>query len=221
VVRGSNLQVWAVDLDRAGGDAGLLSPRERASAARLKQPNERRWSLQAHCAVRRILALQLGVDPRYLEFDATDAGKPFLAKPAQALQFNLSHSGRHGLIAIAEDRSVGVDIEICRPMDDLLGVSMGVATTLEIDLLSQLPAGEMLSSFFDLWTRKEALLKAIGRGFLVDPRQVEVGIGPGRSCVTFDARIWTVETLALDANVAAAVAIEGEFTSPLVERLFQ
>jgi 4'-phosphopantetheinyl transferase len=215
------LQVWAVDLDCAGGDVALLSTRERARAGRLKRPDERRRSLQAHCAVRRVLALQLGVDPGYLEFDTTDTGKPFLAKPAQALQFNLSHSDRHGLIAVAEDRSVGVDIEMTRPMSDLLEVAVGVATAREIDLLRQLPAGEMHSSFFDLWTRKEALLKAIGRGFLLDPRQVEVGIGPGRSYVTFDARIWTVETLSVGASVRAAVAIEGEFTTALVVRPFR
>jgi 4'-phosphopantetheinyl transferase len=215
------LQVWAVDLDCAGGDVALLSTRERARAGRLKRPDERRRSLQAHCAVRRVLALQLGVDPGYLEFDTTDTGKPFLAKPAQALQFNLSHSDRHGLIAVAEDRSVGVDIEMTRPMSDLLEVAVGVATAREIDLLRQLQAGEMHSSFFDLWTRKEALLKAIGRGFLLDPRQVEVGIGPGRSYVTFDARIWTVETLSVGASVRAAVAIEGEFTTALVVRPFR
>jgi len=121
---------------------------------------------------------------------------------------------------VAEDRSVGVDIEMSRPMSDLLGVAMGIATAQEIDLLRQLPAGEMHSSFFDLWTRKEALLKAIGRGFLVDPRQVKVGIGQGRSYVTFDARVWTVETLGVSASVRAAVAIEGELTTALVVRPF-
>lgn len=206
------MQVWAVDLDCAGGDIGLLSTHERARANRLKRPDERRRSLEAYCAVRRILALQLGVDPGHLEFDATDTGKPFLAKPALALQFNLSHSGRHSLIAVAQHRPVGVDIEMTRPISDLLGVAMGIATAREIDVLRQLPAGEMHSSFFELWTRKEALLKAIGRGFLVDPRKVEVGIGQGCSYVTFDTRIWTVETLAVGASARAAVAIEGEST---------
>lgn len=98
---------------------------------------------------------------------------------------------------------------------------MGIATAREIDLLRQLSAGEMHSSFFELWTRKEALLKAIGRGFLVDPREVEVGIGQARSYVTFDARIWTVETLAVGASARAAVAIEGEFTTALVVKAFQ
>ena len=212
------MQVWAVDLDCAGGDARLLSTSERTRARRLKQPHERRRSLEAHCAVRHILALQLGGHPGCLEFDTTAAGKPFLARPAQSLEFNLSHSGRQGLVVVAENRSVGVDIEIRRPMNgDFLGVALRVTTDREAKLLRQLPANGIHSSFFDLWTRKEALLKALGQGFLMDPRQVEVGIGPGRSYVNVDARIWTVETIAVGSDVAAAVAIEGEVgTAPVV-----
>jgi 4'-phosphopantetheinyl transferase len=212
------LQVWSVDLDCAGGDLSLLSTSERARAGRLKRPHERGRSLEAHCAVRGILALQLGVPPRSLEFGATAAGKPFLARPAQSLEFNLSHSGRHGLIAVAENRSVGVDIEVRRPMSDLLEVALGVATAREAKLLRQLPAGQIHAAFFDLWTRKEALLKALGRGFLVDPREVEVGIEPGRSYVNFGARIWTIESLAVGSGVTAAAAIEGEFDAAFVVR---
>jgi 4'-phosphopantetheinyl transferase len=163
----------------------------------------------------------LGVHPRCLEFDTTAAGKPYLARAARRLEFNLSHSGRHGLIAVAEDRSVGVDIELQRPMSDLSGVALGVATAREAELLRRLPTGQIHSTFFDLWTRKEALLKALGQGFLIDPRQVEVGIGPGRSYVHFDARIWTVESLAIGSGVTAAAAIEGEFDTALVVRSFE
>jgi 4'-phosphopantetheinyl transferase len=124
------------------------------------------------------------------------------------------------LIAVAEKRSVGVDIEVRRPMSDLLEVALGVATAREAKLLRQLPAGQAHAAFFDLWTRKEALLKALGRGFLVDPREVEVGIGPGRSCVNFDARIWTIESLAVGSGVTAAAAIEGEFDAAFVVRSF-
>jgi phosphopantetheinyl transferase len=159
---------------------------------------------------------QLGVDPRHLEFDTTTVGKPFLTRPAQNLQFNLSHSGRHGLIAVAEDRSVGVDIEVRRPVSDLLGVVLQIATPHEAKLLKQLSTSPVHSNFLDLWTRKEAVLKALGRGFLIDPREVEVGIGPGRSYVNFDERIWTVESLAINSSVAAAAAIEGKLDTPLV-----
>jgi 4'-phosphopantetheinyl transferase len=220
-LRGTDLKVWAVNLACASGDLGLLSTRERVRAGRLKRPQDRERSLEAHCAIRRILALQLGIDPRYLEFDTTTVGKPFLARPAQNLEFNLSHSGRHGLIAVARDRSVGVDIEVRRPMRDLLGVALQIATSREAKLLKQLPTSEVHSTFFDLWTRKEAVLKALGRGFFIDPREVEVGVGPGRSYVNFDERIWMVESLAISSSVAAAAAIEGKFDTPLVVTSFE
>jgi 4'-phosphopantetheinyl transferase len=215
-LRTTSLKIWAVNLDCAGGDLSLLSTSERVRVGRLKRPQDRERSLQAHCAIRRILALQLGCDPRHLEFDTTAVGKPFLARPAQDLQFNLSHSGRHGLIAVAKDRSVGVDIEVRRPISDLLGVALQIATPREAKLLKQLPTGQIHSAFFELWTRKEAVLKALGRGFSIDPRELEVEIGPGRSYVNFDERIWTVESLAISSSVAAAAAIDGELSTPLV-----
>jgi 4'-phosphopantetheinyl transferase len=215
-LRKIDLKVWAVNLDCASGDLSLLSTNERVRVGRLKRPQDRERSLEAHCAIRRLLAFQLGVDPRCLEFDATAAGKPFLARPARNLEFNLSHSGRHGLIAVALDRSVGVDIEVRRPISDPLGVAFQIATPREAKLLKQLPTGQVHSAFFDLWTRKEAVLKALGRGFSIDPRELEVGIGPGRSYVNFDERIWTVESLAISSSVAAAAAIDGKLGTPLV-----
>jgi 4'-phosphopantetheinyl transferase len=120
------------------------------------------------------------------------------------------------LIAVADDRSVGVDIEVRRPMSDLLEVALQIATPREAKRLKQLPASQVQPSFFDLWSRKEAVLKAMGLGFFVDPREVEVGIGPGRSHVNFEGRIWTVENLAIGSSVTAAAAIEGKFDAPLV-----
>ena len=215
-LRRTDLKIWVVNLDSASGDLSLLSTNERMRAGRLKRPQDRERLLEAHCAIRRLLAFQLGVDPRCLEFDATAVGKPFLTRPAQKLEFNLSHSGCHGLIAVAKDRSVGVDIEVRRPISDPLGVAFQIATPREAQLLKQLPTSQVHSSFFELWTRKEAVLKALGRGFSIDPRELEVGFGPGRSYVNFDERIWTVESLAISSSVAAAVAIDGKILTPLV-----
>jgi 4'-phosphopantetheinyl transferase len=212
----TGLKIWAVNLDCADGDLSRLSTSERVRAGRLKRPQGRERLLQAHCAIRRILAPQLGRDPRDLEFETTAFGKPFLTRPAQDLQFNLSHSDRHGLIALAKDRSVGVDIEVWRPISDLLGVALQIATPHEAKLLKRLPTGQAHSTFLDLWTRKEAILKALGRGFTIDPRELEVGIGRGRSYVNFDERIWTVESLAIGSSVAAAAAIDGKLGAPFV-----
>jgi 4'-phosphopantetheinyl transferase len=212
------LEVWSVNLDCASGDVCALSRSERARAARLERPRDRVRSLEAYCAVRRILADQLRTNPRCLEFEKTTSGKPFLSTPTKNLRFNLSHSGRHGLIAVAKDRSVGVDIEVLRPVTDLLEVALQIATAQEAKRLRQLPSAKARIAFFGLWTRKEAVLKAMGHGFLIDPREIQVGIGPGRSYVDFDERIWTVESLRIGPNVTAAVSIEGIFDMPAVVR---
>jgi 4'-phosphopantetheinyl transferase len=106
-------------------------------------------------------------------------------------------------------------------MSDLLGVALQIATPREAKLMKQLPTSQVHSTFFDLWTRKEAVLKALGRGFSIDPREVEVGIGPGRSYINFDERIWTVESLAISSTVRAAAAVEGKFDTPLVVTSFE
>jgi 4'-phosphopantetheinyl transferase len=175
--------------------------------------------LEAHRSLRRILALELNIDPRYLEFDTTRFGKPVLVGPSRSLEFNLSHSGNHGLFMVAKDRAVGVDIEVRRPVSDLLRVAVQIATPREAKLLEQLPISKLRPCFFCLWTRKEAVLKASGRGFFSDPREVEVGIGPGRTFVNFVGRIWTVESLAISSTVTAAAAVEGKIDTQFLVRL--
>ena len=93
-----------------------------------------------------------------------------------------------------------------------------ITTLQEAKRLRDLPRSKAHSAFFSLWTRKEALLKALGDGFLVDPRELEVGIGPGRCRVDFNERLWAVETLQIEPNVAAAVAVEGIFDVPVILR---
>lgn len=209
-----------VKLDSVRGDRSVLSRRERAQAGRLKRARDRERLLEAHCAVRSILGLQLGGNPRSLEFDTTPSGKPLLAKPVQDIEFNLSHSGPYGLIAVTKGRSVGADIEILRTIHNLPQVAFQAATAREAWLRRQLPANQLQSAFFDLWTRKGALLKALGRGFLIDAREVEVGIGKDRSYVDFNSHTWTIESLNIGSDARAAVAIEGKFHAPIVVSTF-
>lgn len=114
-------------------------------------------------------------------------------------------------------RSVGVDIEVQRPISDLSGVARQIMTTQEARLWSR---SQTRSAFFDLWSRKEAILKAVGSGLLIDPRELEVGIGQGRKYIKFGGRIWTVASLSINSGVSAALAIEGELESgPIVRSL--
>jgi 4'-phosphopantetheinyl transferase len=210
------MKIWALKLDSVDPDLRLLSKSERQRASRLKGPQDGARLLRAHYALRRLIALELGHDPACLEFGQTDAGKPFLSSPSRGLEFNLSHSGGYGLIAVSKDRRVGVDIEVQRALSDVLAVALQIASPDEARALEQIAMQELHSVFFTLWTRKEALLKAVGRGFLTDPREVEVGIGTSRAYVNLDDRVWTVESLAVNSDVVAAMVIEGKLDAPLI-----
>jgi 4'-phosphopantetheinyl transferase len=73
-----------------------------------------------------------------------------------------------------------------------------------------LPEDQRKTAFLRLWTRKEALLKADGRGLMHDPRQVTVGLDDGEMrAIAFDGRSWTLRDLTLAPGLAAAVCSSG------------
>lgn len=99
-------------------------------------------------------------------------GKPF-APGLNGIEFNVTHSGRFGLLAIARGVAVGIDIESThrqRPVDDIAERYYAPA---EAAALKGLPEGQRLLSFLRLWTGKEAVLKALGHGLSFGLDRVE------------------------------------------------
>ena len=160
--------------------------------ARRAKPRERQRWLEAHSALRRSLGRQLDTHPRHLKFGATAAGKPYIAEPTADVHFSLSQSGANSLIAVAAGRAVGVDIELEQRMSDFLEVALQIATPRKTSLLMSRSGGQLRAAFFDLWTRKEALLKAARTGLLSDPRDV-----------SFEGRNWTLDSLVGSAPAQA------------------
>ncbi len=111
-----------------------------------------------------LLIGELGIQ-RESDILYTADGRPFLAEgPA----FSLSHSGIYCALAIGEGR-VGIDIE--RMEEAGLGALEAAATPEEQAMITE---GDALRRFYTLWTRKEALAKAIGTGLFRDPREIDL-----------------------------------------------
>ncbi len=106
------------------------------------------------------------LDPREISFRYTANKKPYVDLP---VFFNLSHSGEELLLGITNIAPIGVDIEQMRPIEDLFTVAEAVFTDDELATLRSHPQPEHL--FFRYWTKKEAVLKAEGSGFLSNPKQ--------------------------------------------------
>ncbi|EAA9929162.1 4'-phosphopantetheinyl transferase AcpT [Salmonella enterica] len=85
-------------------------------------------------------------------------GKPSFAGEL-GLWFNLSHSGDDIALAISDEGEVGCDIEVIRPRKNWRNVAVAVFSVAERQQLADTPEPEQLSAFWQIWTRKEAMLK--------------------------------------------------------------
>ena len=118
-------------------------------------------------------------------------------------------------MAVTLKNRIGVDIERIRPLDDLVGVARSAFSARECSELFSLASSEQQAAFFRVWTRKEAVLKALGTGFSLPSRSFDVSVlpGDGPDLITAPAGAqsaegWTVLDLPVPGGFAAALAIE-------------
>jgi 4'-phosphopantetheinyl transferase len=162
------LPAWADTLDEA----------QRQRAARFKFDADRRRHVAAHAAERAALAQSNPSAAARLRLTTGPQGKPEAVDAA--LGHNLSHSHDVGLLVVGSAAvGWGVDVECLREVDDVEGVAQRVFTPREFQQWSRTPAPDAMRAFLQLWTRKEACLKAIGSGFSVEPARFEAGLEPG------------------------------------------
>jgi len=108
-----------------------------------------------------------------IELSEADNGKPFLASiahPANSLQFNVSHSDTHYIVAFAAANApLGIDIEAYEPNSDLLALAHSqFSMTEQQGVINASDNTELLTQcFFNIWTRKEAVIKAHGGGLSI------------------------------------------------------
>jgi 4'-phosphopantetheinyl transferase len=221
-LRPEEVHVWRIDVGTgAAGDAAAvetLSEAERARAGRFHFAADRDRFVAAHVALRGILASYLEVSPASLEFGEGPHGKPFVDAPAhgRTLRFSLSHSGDLALVAVSREREVGVDVERVRPRDDLDGFAARYFSMHERAALARIADSDRLRAFFEIWTLKEAYLKACGDGLLreLDAFDVTVRDAQARLLAVRDrpgdeAR-WALRHLDPGGAFVAALAVDGE-----------
>jgi 4'-phosphopantetheinyl transferase len=171
------VDAWRVALDRHEDElrecAELLDSDERARAGRFLQDRDRRrWTI-ARGMLRRILSRYTRVAPRELSFEIDANGKPSLR--GTGVSFNLSHSGDMCLVAVAGGRPVGIDVEQIRAEIDPLKIAGRYFSAREHASLTALSPALLPAAFFACWTRKEAVVKALGTGLSMPLESLEVG----------------------------------------------
>ena len=156
----------------------LLDSDERARWSRFRVEGARRQFALCRAALRIHLCERLGCSNEELSFGYLEHGKPFarVGGVASDANFNVSHSGEHGLIGFAAGAAaaLGVDMEVRAVGRDFDGIGDRVYGPRERRVLSGAAGGAKAALFYRLWTLKEALIKALGTGFSLDPSRFEV-----------------------------------------------
>lgn len=191
----------------------LLSPEEMARADRFRFDRHRRRYQIAHGAIRIILGKALNALPQSIRLDYSERGKPFLSPHCQlqGLQFNLSHSEDLAIVGISRDRLIGVDVEYQREMDNLESLVKRFFSREEYAYFQQVPPPEQQQLFFQLWTAKEAYLKATGEGLGVGLDRVQLSLSPLAFQVLPDqtqkVHSWGLAFLTLLGDYQVAIAV--------------
>jgi 4'-phosphopantetheinyl transferase len=143
----------------------LLSSREIERAGRLRTARLRDRYIVAHAARCVIIDAAFGIACRDQQVELGSRGKPYLADRPD-IQFNLSYSQDRFAIAVACDTVIGIDIERLRTIEDADALAALHYSASERAALAVQPAGsdDYDRMFLSVWTRKEACLKAMGRG---------------------------------------------------------
>ena len=118
-----------------------------------------------YSALRHILAVYHDkIEPQNIIITKNKYGKPYLLQNKLELYFNLSHSNNLAILAIAKNHPVGVDIEQIIQFENLEPIVKRFFTKNEYKNFISLPKNKRLVAFYEIWTRKEAYIKAIGKG---------------------------------------------------------
>lgn len=160
----------------------ILSADELLRATRFRFERDQKRFIAARGMLRKILGHYLGRSPHNLRFEYTSYGKPILAAGSgdDTLRFNLSHSDAFAIYAVTRGRNIGIDIERVRDDVAVEQIAQRFFSQGEISSLERIHKNTRSEVFFQYWTRKEAFIKATGKGVSFPMEQCDVSLISGR-----------------------------------------
>jgi 4'-phosphopantetheinyl transferase len=219
----SEIHVWRVYLAQTVSCLQslqqTLSIDERTKAEHFHFEKDRSHFIVGRGALRAILSYYLDIDPSALCFSYNPYGKPFLiaGQGGDMLRFNLSHAHGIALIAITKNRNIGIDIESIRADFPWQQIAESFFSPLENAVLQSLPVDIQHHAFFTCWTRKEAYIKAVGKGLSIPLDRFDVTVAPGEAAALLnfpenpqEVSRWSLIELIPASDMVATLAVEGD-----------
>ena len=224
-IRTGEVHVWHGTL---GAIPEPVSPAEEARARAMRSAPRRHEFLVCRGALRRILAGVLDVAPLAVPILEGAHGKPRLAsghsppRRRPAVGFNMSHSGERFVVAVAFGMEPGVDVERIRPRRSLARLTRRFFSPAEQRAVAF--ASDPLDAFYRVWARKEAVIKADGRGVSIGLGRFDVTAGESpdllearwEGAAPNEASHWSLHSLKSGPGYAAALAVRSRAAEVVV-----
>lgn len=174
--------MWNADLDQSPFViqrlSALLSSDEKKRSERFIFDKDRNRFVVRHALLRVLLSHYIGTKPDYIQFCYNQNGKPALPEMLNSkdIRFSLSSSRGFCLFAITRCREIGVDIEFSGRSLDGDQIISNFFTEKEKYFFYCLNKKQRENAFFKLWTKKEALIKALGIGLSLPLNSFDVSL---------------------------------------------
>jgi len=191
-----------------------MNPRELDYLSGIQSNSFRNSWVAVRSALRVLLSDGMGVDIKTLTISYGESGKPFVE--GCPFHFNVSHSGSKGLIALSEDKPIGVDLEAIRWRKGLHRLANRFLHPAEAEQLENLAESDMAREFTRLWTAREALVKATGQGigsgfskFHVQYQEKDqrYRVDDPENVLLFPCEVWSVPLQGSDFFAALALGV--------------
>jgi 4'-phosphopantetheinyl transferase len=211
------LHLWLVCLPDEPGNAqaeqesvlqSCLTAGERGRAERYQSQAVRQQFVITRGLLRILLGQYLQHDPKKIAFGYSAHGKPELSMPQSKLHFNISHSKGMVVFAVRTNQPVGVDLEWINPAANCGAITRRMFSAQEQAEINDLPPLEQPAKFFQIWTRKEALIKLFGDRLFSGLKTYEASAQSssyGRWVTVGDQSVW-LQDLQLMECFAGAIA---------------
>ncbi len=203
-INANEIHVWSADLETSPyqQNTDFLSQDECERANRFKFPIHRQRFIAARSLLRAIISFYTDVSPAKIIFSYNDDKKPFLQNVP--LMFNLSHSDHMVVYAFTMQYAIGVDIEKIQS-EYHEGVAERFFSKQENEALHHLPKDKQASFFYQIWAYKEAIIKAIGKGFSLPLSSFPISFINGSARIMIDDVSWSLFPLTIHPDYQSAV----------------
>lgn len=187
----------------AYADENLLVEEDRQRARRFRRARDRDNFVLGRTAAHH-LARPEGISAP-CAFSLGAHGKPYLPGcPA----FNLSHSDQWVTCAVSRSERIGIDVESFERVQDYRDLLASITHPAEYENIDHAPPDKRYALFKRCWTRKEAVLKATGKGLSDDLRAIDVRLSEREPVLDYPVSLRLIDLLANDDRMTASLALD-------------